>query len=53
VVEVAGECAFDAALGFLGGLSCREQALVVGGGLCVVVDALQRDDVECPVELAV
>jgi hypothetical protein len=54
VVEVAGECAFDAAFGFLGGLSPGgEEALVVVGGFCVVMDALQRDHVERPIELSV
>src|SRR5438552_9983639 len=52
-VEVAGERAFDAAAGFAGGLAGCEEALVVGGGFGVVVDACERDDVQRPVELAV
>ena len=47
------EGAFDAAAGLSGGLSGRQQSLVVGVGLGVVSDPLERDHVECPVELAV
>jgi len=50
---VSGERAFDAAFRFLRGLSVGEQALVVGLCLVVVVDALERDHVQRPVQLAV
>jgi hypothetical protein len=52
-VEVAGEGAFEAAAGFLGGLSGCEEALVVSAGLGVMADPLEGDDVQCPVELAI
>src|SRR5918994_190804 len=52
-VEVTGECAFDAAARLPGRLPRRQKALVVGGGLGMVADPLQGDDVEGPVELAV
>ena len=45
VVEVAGERAFDAAACFSGRLARCEEALVVGGGLLVVADPLEGDDV--------
>jgi hypothetical protein len=47
-VEVAGECALDAAAGFAGGLARCEQALVVGGRFGVMVDAGEGDDVQSP-----
>jgi hypothetical protein len=50
---VAGERTLDAAACFSGGLAGSEEPLVVGGGLRVVADPLQGDDVEGPVELAV
>ena len=53
MVEVAGECAFDAALGFLRALSGVQKVAVVRGGFGVVVDALEGDYVQCLVELAV
>ena len=53
VVEVAGELSFDAAACFAWGLAVAEEALVVGGGFGVVADAVERDHVEGPVELAV
>jgi hypothetical protein len=52
-VEVAGERTLDAAPCFSGGLARSEEPLVVGGGLWVVADPWQGDDVERPVELAV
>jgi hypothetical protein len=44
-VEVGGEGAFDAAACLPSGLAGGEEALVVGGRLGVVVDALERDHV--------
>src|SRR5580765_8076870 len=52
-VEVTGESALDAAACFPCGLAGGEESLVVAAGLLVVADALERDDVERPVELAV
>jgi hypothetical protein len=52
-VDVAGQGAFDAAARLSGGLACGEEPLVVATRLLVVADALEGDDVECPVELAV
>ncbi|MDP9259456.1 MAG: HNH endonuclease [Actinomycetota bacterium] len=53
VVEAAREGAFDAAFGFAGGLAGGQQALVVLPRLGVMADALQRDHMERPIELAV
>jgi hypothetical protein len=53
VVEVTGERAFDAAVCLSGGLARCEEPAVVGAGLGVVAGALERDDVQRPVKLAI
>jgi hypothetical protein len=52
-VEVAGEGALDAAARLSSGLACGEEPFVVATCLLVVADALEGDEVECAVELAV
>jgi hypothetical protein len=52
-VEAAGERALDAAACLPRGLAGSEEPFVVSGGLGVVADAGEGDDVERPVELAV
>jgi hypothetical protein len=53
VVEVAGEGALDAPACFLSGFPGGLELVVGGGGPGVVVDALERDHVQRPVELSV
>ena len=52
-VEMAGERAFYAAACLARRLAGGEESFVVGAGLFVVADTLERADVEGPVELAV